>query len=99
MTFSGNIVDKKIRQLPCLVCNARRGIVAHHVTSRGAGGEDTNDNLMPLCIKCHREIHDRGLMQMIREYPQIRLWLKAAGRYDIINKFKYMEKMSENPFL
>lgn len=32
---------------------------AHHVKSRGAGG--TADDLVPLCVSCHTEIHWVGI--------------------------------------
>ena len=30
----------------------------HHVKSKGASGNDTNDNLIELCGSCHRAVHD-----------------------------------------
>lgn len=32
----------------------------HHIRTRGAGGKDTADNLLSLCIEHHREIHATG---------------------------------------
>lgn len=49
----------EIRTQPCAVC----GLVpcdAHHIRSRGAGGDDTADNLMPLCRDHHQEVHRVG---------------------------------------
>jgi hypothetical protein len=80
-----------IKSLPCLLCNTKQNIAAHHVTTRGAGGLDSVNNLMPLCIVHHREFHDKGIMQMIKIYPQIYHWLIRANRNDIINKFNYRE--------
>lgn len=31
----------------------------HHIKARQEGGDDTLDNLIPLCGKCHREWHER----------------------------------------
>ncbi len=33
----------------------------HHIRSKGAGGDDTENNLIELCGDCHRKAHD-GLM-------------------------------------
>ena len=30
----------------------------HHIKSKGAGGDDTEDNLIELCGVCHRKVHD-----------------------------------------
>lgn len=30
----------------------------HHIKSRGAGGDDTKENLIELCGDCHRKVHD-----------------------------------------
>ena len=30
----------------------------HHIVSKGAGGNDTKDNLIELCGDCHRKYHD-----------------------------------------
>ena len=30
----------------------------HHVKSKGASGNDTEDNLIELCGECHRKVHD-----------------------------------------
>lgn len=30
----------------------------HHIKSKGASGDDTEDNLIELCGVCHRAVHD-----------------------------------------
>lgn len=30
----------------------------HHIRSKGAGGDDTENNLIELCGDCHRAVHD-----------------------------------------
>jgi len=39
------------------VC-AVRGVHAHHVLPRSAGGTDAPSNLVWLCAQCHRHVHD-----------------------------------------
>lgn len=55
-----------IRKMKCIVC----GLVAepHHIKSRGAGGDDTIENLLPLCRIHHTEIHTIGLKAFKLKY-------------------------------
>ena len=49
-----------IRSLSCATCHTRRGIQAHHARSRGAGGKA--ESMVPLCWRCHRTLHDTGVV-------------------------------------
>ena len=40
----------------CRVCETKRGDEMHHLVPRAQGGEDTADNIVPLCFNCHAEI-------------------------------------------
>jgi hypothetical protein len=71
-----------VRGLPCLVC-LTVPVDAHHVSSVGAGGGDTWDNVMPLCREHHQQWHSRGPGFMMKSYPTIRYWLEGAGREDV----------------
>lgn len=51
---------------PCRACcdpgtNGRLygRITLHHVIPRGRGGDDLEDNLVPLCLDCHRSVEIR----------------------------------------
>ena len=33
----------------------------HHIRSKGAGGDDTENNLIELCSNCHRKVHDGAI--------------------------------------
>lgn len=61
----------------------------HHVTSRGAGGGDTADNVMPLCRTHHDEWDApwKGPSFVIGTYPRVRSWLEYAGRQDILDRY------------
>jgi len=41
----------------CEHCGRRCMPDPHHIRSRGAGGPDTDDNLISLCPKCHDKAH------------------------------------------
>ena len=55
------VVDRKAlafyRQshFACEGCGSRRSVEAHHLTSRQMGGDDLDENLLALCVPCHRE--------------------------------------------
>jgi hypothetical protein len=43
-------------------------VTGHHVKSKGSGGSDTEDNLWPLCVKHHAEIHNLGVFTFCDKY-------------------------------
>lgn len=45
----------------CRHCGNCTGLHPHHVKYKSAGGADALDNLLTLCAKCHRDVHDRYL--------------------------------------
>lgn len=57
------IVDRYVyvlfhdRQWSCISCGRERQIVAHHLISKGQGGDDVMANLVPLCDPCHKAYH------------------------------------------
>lgn len=62
----------------CIVCG-EMGVDLHHIKSRGAGGRDTVENLIPLCRKHHTMIHQYGLNRMAREQIAVRYWLEESN--------------------
>ena len=45
----------------CIYCGhpfPNGGAHIHHVTSRGAGGEGSLENLVTLCFDCHMKLHN-----------------------------------------
>jgi hypothetical protein len=82
------IVDEsaleEVRKLPCLACDMSREerirfIFDNHVRSRGSGGDDVPENLMPLCARHHAEIHQVGTIKMASKYSIVRQWLELTG--------------------
>lgn len=52
--------NKRIRRMvhdrddnACILCGWTLGVDCHHVIFRSAGGEDTAENMVCLCRKCH----------------------------------------------
>jgi hypothetical protein len=75
------------RTFPCLACGAQPS-EAHHITTRGAHGDDVPENLMPLCTYHHREWHSRGPGFMIQSYERVRGWLEHWKRDDVLARAK-----------
>ncbi len=74
-----------IKTIPCIIC----GMIPSdpdHVTTRGAGGDDTAENVWPLCRKHHVERHAKGIKYMIDKYDGCKIWLELANRSDILEK-------------
>jgi 5-methylcytosine-specific restriction endonuclease McrA len=45
----------------CRHCNCSSSLTPHHVIYQSAGGVDTLDNLLTLCLKCHNDVHEGRL--------------------------------------
>lgn len=73
-----------VKLLPCLCCN-RTPSDPDHITSRGAGGDDSKSNIWPLCRRHHNERHARGLVYMTDKYPKLKDWLHKNERFDVLN--------------
>jgi predicted restriction endonuclease len=76
------IRDDKLRKnyhtMRCVVCS-RHGCDPCHIKSKGAGGDDVPENMMPLCRIHHTEQHKIGWVTFAKKYPQVANWLLAHG--------------------
>lgn len=55
----------------CIICLKRyEGI--HHVVPKSLGGEDNDENKVPLCQYHHREIHNTGAVNWIKYLLELR---------------------------
>jgi len=66
----------KVRALSCVVCTDEKKpqqfpTQPHHIKTRGAGGDDTELNLLPLCAVHHRLIHSQGLTTFSKKHRVI----------------------------
>ena len=78
-----------VKTLPCCICGERKNIDPSHLTSRGAGGSDTFNNVIPLCRKHHMEMHRNGMFYMIDNYINFHVRLIDIERHDILSKYEY----------
>ena len=60
---------KKYSEMPCCICGSRKMVSGHHVISfKSRPDLDIDENIIPLCFKHHREIHDNGRNTFINKY-------------------------------
>ena len=55
------IINKKLlkdKKGVCEICHKKGQTEKHHKKTKGSGGDDTEENLIEVCRKCHRLIHD-----------------------------------------
>lgn len=43
----------------CAICNATKGLQVHHINKNSRN--NTKENLIRLCTKCHHDIHNGGI--------------------------------------
>lgn len=70
-------VLKETRQKPCVVCGKHSDPA--HIKSRGAGGPDDPENLMPLCREHHTMQHAKGHVYMVDKFPPYRFYIEKLG--------------------
>lgn len=49
---------------------SQRSVEVHHLIPRAAGGPDTMENLVTLCVRCHREAH-RDMKRIHETHPAL----------------------------
>jgi hypothetical protein len=72
-TVNRNLLDS-YHLKPCVVCS-KTPSDPHHITSRGAGGGDIEENLISLCRQHHTQIHQEGQTKFLIRYPHVRFKL------------------------
>ena len=82
------IEDRKLldsyHRMRCIVCN-RHGCDPAHIKSRGAGGDDSYDNVLALCRRHHHEQHQHGHAHMVEKYHSYFLAIESRG-WEIVDK-------------
>lgn len=79
------IENKKLcesyRKMPCLVCGGYNSVSGHHLRTRGSGGPDIEENLIPLCFSHHAEIHNVGLVKFCQSYSAVKWYILGHDWY------------------
>lgn len=67
-------IAEQFRGRPCFICGSQNQSAGHHILTVGAHPELANDpsNIICLCFKHHREIHDISLNKFVLKYPKMR---------------------------
>ena len=81
-------VLQKYRGAKCVVCS--QSSEPAHIRSRGASGDDIDDNILALCRKHHSESHNIGWAKFCLRYPKVYDELMKKGW--IFNNNKLMRK-------
>lgn len=68
----------------CIICG-KPGDCAH-IKSRGAGGDDTDNNMISLCRWHHRVQHAWGWPRFIDAWPEVGRALKDRG-WHVVEEF------------
>ncbi len=74
------------RDLSCVCCGAAGPSDPAHIKSRGAGGKNDGDSVIPLCRSCHVKQHLMGMCHFAFEVPAVRQALFDRG-WDIVEQF------------
>jgi 5-methylcytosine-specific restriction endonuclease McrA len=69
----------------CLICGTGP-VQAHHVQTKGAGGDDSSDNLVALCVRHHNLFHAKGIGYMNKTFYTFREWIIKHGREDLLRR-------------
>lgn len=80
----------EIKKQPCIICGQRPSD-PDHVVTRGAGGEDSERNVWPLCRRHHTERHTLGLRRLAHKYSAAMEALQKRGFTDIVKEAKEIE--------
>lgn len=72
-------------QIGCVVCGHRETDAAH-IKTRGSGGDNSNDNLLPLCRLHHHDQHKMGWERLCQLHPIVRHELKIRG-WRLVDEF------------
>lgn len=81
---SDRMLLDKVKQEHCVNCGASP-VDPAHIQSRGAGGDDSFENVLPLCRPCHHHQHYVGLCRFARLNKPVleALWLRG---WDVVNQ-------------
>ena len=73
------ILAKSYQGKPCAACGTEFSTVGDHIKTFGSGGECHTDNMWPLCFKHHRQKEDKGLNNLIKDFPHLKEILRQKN--------------------
>lgn len=51
-------IKEEFKDHICRICGSNVFVSTHHIRYKSEGGDDSTGNLIALCFKCHRKVHD-----------------------------------------
>ena len=87
--MNSETILQTIREKPCSVCFRVGPSDPHHIRTRGAGGSDTFDNLLPLCREHHVETHKIGRATFLEKYKDKILFHRSLHGLPDLEYFQY----------
>jgi len=76
------ILSRDGYQCRCCKKNCSKRLEIHHIEFRSQGGSDAPENLITLCSKHHKQLHDGKLILNVKKHKS----LKAATTMNVIRK-------------
>jgi hypothetical protein len=77
-----DVLRKLVAKDPCAACGSH-GSVCAHIKSKGAGGDDIWENLLPLCVDCHTHgkyaQHKWGWERLYKRFRPLQEALRVRG--------------------
>jgi hypothetical protein len=72
----------------CNICWKSKEVQIHHITPIESGGNNSEDNLIVLCLNCHSAVHTKRLISRNVHPTTLRLyketWLDLISRYPLL---------------
>lgn len=69
----------------CCICWKSKEVQIHHIVPKELGGDDSEDNLIVICLNCHSEAHTRK--DMARNLSPLTLKLYRETWLDLVRRF------------
>lgn len=69
-TVDTDAIARKLEADPVCRVTGRRASEGHHILLRSQGGDDVEDNILPLSRKPHRTYHDTGVLEGVTLTPE-----------------------------
>ncbi len=70
---------KSYLKMPCIVCGSYNSVSGHHIRSKGSGGPDIKENLIPLCLNHHTEVHQIAMVAFCQKYSAVKWYILSNG--------------------
>lgn len=87
-----------IRQLPCAACNAPPPSHAHHFIGKlkGMALKAPDSETLPLCMRCHKNLHEKLDMFRVMDRPALKAWQAAKiSHYQLLYQRHLAKKLDQ----